>query len=407
MMNSHTAKSNILLVDDTPDNLRLLSSALTERGYKARSVINGAMALMGAQAAPPDLILLDIKMPDMDGYEVCQRLKEHQQTCEIPVIFISALDEVFDKVKAFTVGGADYIQKPFQIEEVFARIENQLTIRRLQIQLQAQNDRLQQAQTELLQALKQERSLKQQIEEMATIEERNRIAREIHDSLGHSLTALNVQMQAVATLLLTDPTQAQSFLTQAQRLGKTAMQEVRESVRSLRVEERTEQPLAETIATLTEEFRQITGITPTVYVDLTKPIALSIAKTLYRIVQEALTNISKYARSTQVQIQLVMTDSINADSNDPLNIQTIMVPNNSVGRESPKTIRSIVEGPQRIYLTITDNGQGFNCQQSTSGFGLQGMQERVAAIDGEFHVTASPGAGCQIQIEIPITEVRS
>jgi two-component system, sensor histidine kinase and response regulator len=368
-MDSHNTKSNILLIDDTPDNLRLLSSALTERGYKVRSVINGAMALMGAQAAPPDLIMLDIKMPDMDGYEVCQHLKKHQPTCEIPVIFISALDEVFDKVKAFAVGGADYIQKPFQIEEVFARIENQLTIRRLQIQLQAQNQQLQQTQTELLQALEQERSLKQQIEEMATIEERNRIAREIHDSLGHSLTALNVQMQAVATLWHTDSTLAQSFLTQAQRLGKTAMQEVRESVRSLRVEERTEQPLTETIAALAEEFRQVTGISPTVYIDLTKPIALSIAKTLYRIVQESLTNISKYARSTQVQINLVTTDDVS--------------------------------------LTITDNGQGFNCQQSTNGFGLQGIQERVAAVDGEFHVTASPGAGCQIQVKIPITEVLS
>ncbi len=99
---------------------------------------------------------------------------------------------------------------------------------------------------------------------MAAIEERNRIAREIHDSLGHSLTALNVQLQAAASLLLSDLTQAQSFLTQAQRLGKTAMQEVRQSVRTLRSDEQAEQPLEETIATLAEEFRQVTGITPTV-----------------------------------------------------------------------------------------------------------------------------------------------
>jgi two-component system, sensor histidine kinase and response regulator len=377
-MNSpDVTKDNILIVDDTPDNLRLLSSTLMERGYKVRSVINGAMALMGAQAAPPDLIMLDIKMPDMDGYEVCQRLKENPQTREIPVIFISALDEVFDKVKAFTSGGVDYIQKPFQIEEVLARIENQLTIRRLQVQLQAQNYQLQQTQVELMQALAQERSLKQQIEEMAAIEERNRIAREIHDSLGHSLTALNVQMQAVASLLLTDPTQAQSFLVQAQRLGKTAMQEVRESVRTLRTDERTEQPLAETIAALAEEFRQVTGITPTVQTCLTKPVASSVSKALYRIVQEALTNISKYAQATQVQIHLVTTDS------------------------------DLADGSNLIDLTIADNGQGFNRQQSATGFGLQGMQERVAALDGEFHLTTSPGAGCQIQIELPLLKVLS
>jgi two-component system, sensor histidine kinase and response regulator len=173
---SNPTKGNILIVDDTPDNLRLLSSTLIQEGYKVRSVINGAMALMGAQAAPPDLIVLDIKMPDMDGYEVCQRLKQLQQTREIPVIFISALDDVFDKVKAFNSGGVDYIQKPFHIEEVRARIENQLTIRRLQIQLQSQNDRLQQSQAELLQVLDQERSLQQCIEKMAAIEERNRNA---------------------------------------------------------------------------------------------------------------------------------------------------------------------------------------------------------------------------------------
>jgi two-component system sensor histidine kinase/response regulator len=141
---SKAPKGNILIVDDTPENLRLLSNVLTERGYKVRSVINGAMALMGAKAALPDLILLDINMPDMNGYEVCEALKGDEQTREIPVIFISALDEVLDKVKGFAVGGRDYITKPFQLEEVLARIENQLTIRNLQQQLQEQNQRLQQ-----------------------------------------------------------------------------------------------------------------------------------------------------------------------------------------------------------------------------------------------------------------------
>ena len=144
---SFAPKGNILIVDDTPENLRLLSNALTEQGYKVRSVINGAMALMGAKAAPPDLILLDINMPQMNGYEVCEALKADEQTCEIPVIFISALDEVLDKVKAFRVGGRDYITKPFQFEEVLARIENQLTIRNLQQQLQEKNWFLQQSET--------------------------------------------------------------------------------------------------------------------------------------------------------------------------------------------------------------------------------------------------------------------
>lgn len=137
-------KANILLVDDTPDNLRLLSAMLTQLGYEIRRVINGQTALKTAQAAPPDLILLDIMMPDINGYEVCQHLKASEKTRDIPVIFISALDEVLDKVKAFAVGGVDYITKPFSEEEVFARVENNLTIRRLQTQLTEQNVRLQQ-----------------------------------------------------------------------------------------------------------------------------------------------------------------------------------------------------------------------------------------------------------------------
>lgn len=137
-------RGNILVVDDTPNNLRLLSAMLTEQGYEVRRVISGQMALKTAEANPPDLILLDIKMPDMNGYEVCQRLKANPRTQEIPVIFISALDEVIDKVKAFAVGGVDYITKPFSEEEVFVRVENSLTIRKLQKQLQAQNERLKQ-----------------------------------------------------------------------------------------------------------------------------------------------------------------------------------------------------------------------------------------------------------------------
>lgn len=136
-------KGNILIVDDTPENLQVLSATLSESGYKVRGVINGKMAVRAARSAPPDLILLDIRMPDTNGYEVCEELKADSQTSKIPVIFISALDEVLDKVKAFQVGGEDYITKPFQVEEVVARVEHQLTIQRLQKQLIQQNEQLQ------------------------------------------------------------------------------------------------------------------------------------------------------------------------------------------------------------------------------------------------------------------------
>ncbi|MEG4114541.1 MULTISPECIES: response regulator [unclassified Microcoleus] len=136
-------KGNILIVDDTPENLQVLSATLSDRGYKVRGVINGKMAIRAARSGSPDLILLDIKMPEMDGYEVCTQLKEDPNTSEIPVIFISALDEVLDKVTAFKVGGVDYVTKPFHVAEVLARIEHQLTIQRLKKQLLDRNKKLQ------------------------------------------------------------------------------------------------------------------------------------------------------------------------------------------------------------------------------------------------------------------------
>jgi diguanylate cyclase (GGDEF)-like protein len=140
-----SSKGSILIVDDTPTNLGLLSDLLTHQGYEVGKALNGQMALRAATTSPPpDLILLDINMPEMNGYEVCERLKADEQTREIPVIFISALDDVLDKVKAFQVGGADYITKPFKRKELIARVENQLTIARLRSSLQEQNVRLQQ-----------------------------------------------------------------------------------------------------------------------------------------------------------------------------------------------------------------------------------------------------------------------
>jgi len=136
-------KADILIVDDTPDNLRLLSNMLMSQGYQVRKAINGQLALKGVQVSQPDLILLDINMPEINGYEVCKKLKSEEKIRHIPVIFISALDEVLDKVKAFQVGGVDYITKPFQLEEVLARVENHLTIHQLQKQLYQQNAQLQ------------------------------------------------------------------------------------------------------------------------------------------------------------------------------------------------------------------------------------------------------------------------
>jgi adenylate cyclase len=131
---------NILVVDDVPANLTLLTGMLKEKGYRVRPVPSGKLALKAVEHEPPDLILLDITMPEMDGYEVCERLKQDERFRDIPIIFISALSETLDKVRAFGCGGVDYVTKPFQFPEVEARVETHLKLRRYQAQLAQANE---------------------------------------------------------------------------------------------------------------------------------------------------------------------------------------------------------------------------------------------------------------------------
>ena len=142
MPSPEDAKSNIMVVDDTVANLKLLENILSRRGYRVRSFPRGRLALAAAAIEPPDLILLDITIPEMNGYEICARLKADPVLARVPVFFISALNVMIDKVKAFGCGGVDYISKPFQIEEILARVENQLSLRHYQKELVRHNAQL-------------------------------------------------------------------------------------------------------------------------------------------------------------------------------------------------------------------------------------------------------------------------
>lgn len=177
----NTNRGNILVVDDTPANLRLLAGILNGKGYKVRPVPNGELALSAARGMPPDLILLDIMMPEMNGYEVCEKIKADERTSDIPVIFISAINDVLDKVKAFAVGGVDYITKPFQVEEVLVRVETHLAICQLQNKLKQKNQEL----TVTLEQLKETQSQLVQSEKMAALGQLIAgIAHEINTPLG-------------------------------------------------------------------------------------------------------------------------------------------------------------------------------------------------------------------------------
>jgi len=138
-----TGAETIMIVDDTPENLRLLEQMLGSEGYRVLAFPGGRMALAAAQRQPPDLVLLDVNMPDMDGFEVCRCLKAQPSTGGIPILFLSAATDLHHKVQAFEVGGEDYITKPFQVEEVRARIATHLRLHRLQEELAARNLALQ------------------------------------------------------------------------------------------------------------------------------------------------------------------------------------------------------------------------------------------------------------------------
>ncbi len=137
--------SDIVIVDDNPANLKLLEDMLLERGYEVRSFPLGRLALAAIVKNPPDLILLDINMPEMNGYEVCQRIRATPELANIPIVFLSALNDTQDKVKGFQSGGVDYISKPFQLEEVHARVETHLKLHKLQQALKVQNEHLEEA----------------------------------------------------------------------------------------------------------------------------------------------------------------------------------------------------------------------------------------------------------------------
>jgi signal transduction histidine kinase len=225
-----------------------------------------------------------------------------------------------------------------------------------------------QSREKLAEANEQLRQYALRIENQATLQERTRIARDIHDSLGHSLTALNLQLETALKLWSADPAKATNFLAQAKRLGSTALQDVRHSISALRSDPLQGRSLEEAIASLAEELYRSTNISPTCNIWLARSISPDLAIVVYRIVQEAITNICKYANASEVKIQLHASQT-------------------------------------QLDLVIEDNGEGFKVNQNTTGFGLQGMRERTLAQGGQFEINSTPGAGCRITAKFALPRV--
>ncbi len=211
------------------------------------------------------------------------------------------------------------------------------------------------------------------IEDQATLQERNRIAREIHDGLGHTLAAQTIQINNALLYWQPNPEQSLTFLKQAKQLGAEAFLEVRKSVTMLRSNPLQGQSLEAALKRLLSDFQNTTGITVTSNFQLASALTTEINTTLFRIVQESLTNITKHAQATTVTVELKQAELKQVELK-----QTGM-----------------------IHLMIADNGTGFNPTQNTTGFGLQGIRERAIALGGQFQVQSQPGRGCTIAVSLP------
>jgi signal transduction histidine kinase len=206
------------------------------------------------------------------------------------------------------------------------------------------------------------------IEDQATLQERNRIAREIHDSLGHSLTVFNLHVEAALRLWEAEPREAKALLTEAKQISAQALQEVRQSVSTLRTDVFQGRSLAAAIASLIEDFQRSTQIVPHQQIQHCDHLPEALQVAAYRIIQEALTNIAKYSQATDVEIA----------------IETNLTNQNA------------------LEICIKDNGIGFDINQTKTGFGLQGIQERTQNLSGTLQILTAPRQGCKIIAQFPI-----
>ncbi len=371
---------NILIVDDTPANLGVIVSYLESYGFGIRIARSGEMALKRVQYDLPDIILLDILMPGMDGFETCRQLKALEGARDIPVIFMTSLTGIEDKVKGFEAGAVDYVTKPLDQQEVLARIRIHLRQRDLTLSLQEKNQLLETSsqveRSRLFDAINQQReqlrALNQKLTQ-AQEAERQQLARELHDELGQALTAITINLTTVAQELPSGCAPGLSDrLQEAIALANQTLEQVRELSFNLRPAMLDDLGLGPALSWYVKRCAQRTNLDLQLDVsDLQERLPPEVETALYRVVQEALTNVIRHARASAVQIRL----------------------------ECETTV---------VRAQVEDDGQGFdviqvlNRQRPQHGIGLLGMRERITLLGGTFSLHSAPGQGTRLALEIPL-----
>ncbi len=389
------ANGTIMVVDDDAVSLEMCKHLLETQNYRVHTVENGKKAIHQAKMVKPELILLDIIMPEMNGYEACKALKRFEPVKNIPVIFMSSLTEPFDKVKAFESGGVDFISKPIESEELLARVKTQITIGRLQKELREVNADLERRVESRSQELfRSNEALLAEVEERKQTEkalthsqrllralyiqlgeleeaERQRLSRELHDQVGQNLTALGINLTVILNQL-SDESKAlvEPRMKDAMRITTETAGSIRDVMAALRPQVLDDYGLKAALKLETERFSDRTGIaTQVIGQDISPRPSDGLETSLFRIAQEALTNVSKHGVAKQVTVHLEQ----NRDS---------------------------------VRLTIKDDGIGFDLNKISaakqSGWGLMTMRERIQAHDGTLKVVSVPGEGTEIIVEVSL-----
>lgn len=378
------SKHSILIVDDTPANLALAVDMLERQGLRLSVAQGGAEALCRVALAPPDLILLDVMLPDMDGFEVCRRLKAGSAAiARVPVIFMTALSGTADKVAGFGAGAVDYLTKPLQVEEVLARVATHLRLAEMQARLERQNALLAQENQERRAAQRAMQHYRESLEqrvgertaqlrelgahrESVREDERKRIARELHDELGQSLTALRMAAALLRVRFGTQLPELNAHVHGMTELVDRTIGAVRNVATSLRPAV-LDMGIGSALEWLAEEFRKHGTADCRLTLDMQGgELSEQQAVTVFRIVQESLTNVARHAAATGVTIVLRCRDPVCA-------------------------------------LEVSDNGRGFDSTAARPhSFGLLGIRERVLTLGGQLRVDSTLGGGTRLAVTIPL-----
>jgi two-component system sensor histidine kinase/response regulator len=365
--NSFKTTEEILIVDDELANLQLLSELLSKAGYVVRPTRDPQLAIESAMARQPDMILLDVRMPEVDGFEVCGLLKQDERTRDVPVLFVSALTNLEDRIRCFDVGGVDFISKPYQEPEVLARVRTHLDLHKLNLHLE---DLVTKRTEELYENQLRLRAMASELI-FAEERERKRISTELHDGAAQSLTVARMQL-AEATEAVKGSA-AEIVLDEASQQVRQSLEQIRGVLLDLSSPTLHQMGLSAGLSEwLDDNIRDKHGL-KTVFHDECGdvPLAKEMRLLLFRNVCELLTNVIKHGQAQKVSVNMTCDW-------------------------------------QTLQIVVEDDGVGFDSSSVSTlpdrhgGFGLFSVSERMADMGGSLEMVSAPGKGCKAILVAPL-----